>query len=221
MKPSLLLTYNITCTCFIFIAFAQSRPLSSFFKSLHVFSNGQQYPLAHPPNIVMPSSAGDNPATDVPSGIMISDVMGKTQSIAIFSGLTRDIDSVSDRLDDPSRNATVLAPNNGAMRSLSRKPWEDPKEYETLGEDAYHGQAGEDRAHRNMRKFVEAHIVPESPWREHQKVETLAGNIVWFENKGSKKLIQPGDIEVISVADKVANGEVWILQDVVNSLQYH
>ena len=145
--------------------------------------------MAYPPNIAMTPSAGDQPNSDISSGIIISDVMGKTQNIAIFSGLTRDIDSVSDRLDDPSKNATVLAPDNGAMRSLSRKPWEDPKEYETLGENAYHGQAGEDRAQRNMRRFVEAHIVPESPWREHQKIETLAGNIIWFESKGGQKLV--------------------------------
>ena len=189
MKPSLLLAFNVACTSPIPAVSAESKSLSSFFKALRIPTNEQMSPLAHPPNIAMTPSTGNQPNSEVSSGIIISDVMGKTQSIAIFSGLTRDIDSVSDRLDDPLKNATVLAPDNGAMRSLSRKPWEDPKEYETLGENAYHGQAGEDRAQRNMRRFVEAHIVPESPWREHQKIETLAGNIIWFESKGDQKLV--------------------------------
>ena len=190
MKPSLLLTFNVACTGPIPAVSTQLRTLSSFFKALRIPTNEQMSPLAHPPNIAMTSSTGNQPNSNVSSGIIISDVMGKTQSIAIFSGLTRDIESVSDRLDDPLKNATVLAPDNGAMRGLSRKPWEDPKEYETLGENAYHGQVGEDRAQRNMRRFVEAHIVPESPWREHQKIETLAGNIIWFESKGGQKLVR-------------------------------
>lgn len=28
--------------------------------------------------------------------------------------------------------------------------------------------------------------------------------------------IQPGNVEVLSVADKVANGQVWIIKDVLN-----
>ncbi|OCK83849.1 FAS1 domain-containing protein [Lepidopterella palustris CBS 459.81] len=207
MKPSLLLVYPTATICLVLAASAQSRPLSSILKSLHILGNSQ-FPLTNPSNIAMPPG--------VSSGVIISDVMGKTQTIAIFSGLTRDIDSVADRLDDASKNATVLAPDNAAMKGLSRKPWEDPKEYESLGESAYQGQAGEDRAHRNMRRFVEAHIVATSPWREHEKVETLAGNTVWYETKGGEKVIQPGNIQVLSVADKVGNGEVWILKDVIN-----
>ncbi|KAF2270612.1 hypothetical protein CC78DRAFT_528367 [Lojkania enalia] len=168
------------------------------------------------------------PSGEVSTGVIISDVIGKTQNIAIFSGLTRDIDSVADRLDDASKNATVLAPDNNVMRNLKRKPWEDPDDYETFGEKAYDGQDGQDRAHKNLRRFVEAHIVPQSPWEEGQKVKTLAGNEVWYEVKNSKKKvlrvpanaesvglqntqIQPGDVEVISIADKVANGEVWVI----------
>jgi hypothetical protein len=125
----------------------------------------------------------------VSTDVMISDVIGKTQNIAIFSGLTRDIDTIAQRLDDASQNATVLAPQNGAMRNLKRKPWEDPEDYNTFGAKAYEGSAGEDRAHKNLRKFVEAHVIPESPWEEGKKVKTLAGNEIWYEIKDGKKKV--------------------------------
>ncbi|KAF2467569.1 uncharacterized protein BDR25DRAFT_316892 [Lindgomyces ingoldianus] len=153
-----------------------------------------------------------SPSGEVSTGVIISDVIGKTQTIAIFSGLTRDIDSVSDRLDDASKNATVLAPDNEAMRGLQRKPWEDPEDYAAFGKNAYDGGDGEDRAHKNLRRFVEAHIVTQSPWEEGQRARTMAGNEVWYESKDGKKMIQPGGIEVISIADRVANGEVWIIR---------
>jgi hypothetical protein len=97
---------------------------------------------------------------------------------------------VSNRLEDASQNATVLAPDNGAMRSLDHKPWEDPKDYAALGKSAYAGDDGEDRAHRNLRHFVEAHIVPQSPWEAGDKVKTLAGNEVWYEIKDGKKKVR-------------------------------
>ena len=128
-------------------------------------------------------------------------------------------------------NTTILAPINSAIMALPRKPWEDPKDYNNLGTNAYEGPHGEERAHKNIERFVEEHVVPASPWEEGQKLRTLAGGVVWWEKKDGVKLvsqlhmvkagtdksqIQPGDIEVASVASKVYNGEVWILKGVRN-----
>lgn len=148
-----------------------------------------------------------------------------------------DIQSISKRLDDSSKNTTVLAPLNSALQKLPRKPWEDPKEYSALGTDAYKGDDGADRAHRNLRRFVEAHVVPVSPWKEGEKVETISGGKVWWEEKSGIKMVrvtrwfpvstdilcdadtfqvQPGDIEVSRVANRVSNGEVWVLKGCLN-----
>ncbi|KAG9975529.1 hypothetical protein KCU78_g22702, partial [Aureobasidium melanogenum] len=110
------------------------------------------------------------------------------RNINIFAGFTRDIESVSRRLEAGSHNTTLLAPLNSAITKLPRKPWEDPQDYAALGQNAYDGQSGEDRAHKNLRRFVEAHVVPESPWAEGQKVQTLGGDTVWWEEKDGKKL---------------------------------
>ena len=83
----------------------------------------------------------------------------------------------------------MLAPLNSALQKLPRKPWEDPEEYNALGENAYKGQSGEDRAHSNLRRFSEAHIVPVSPWKEGEKVETLGGGKVWWENKDGDRIV--------------------------------
>jgi hypothetical protein len=132
-------------------------------------------------------------------------------------------------LSNGGKNTTVLAPLNSAITSLPRKPWESNDDYNKLGADAYEGKSGEDRAHANLRLFVEEHIVPESPWVEGTKLNTVAGTQVWWETKNGKKIVgivislffridsnavqlQPGDIEVQSVASTVANGELWILK---------
>ena len=133
------------------------------------------------------------PEEQVSTGVIISDVIGKTQNIAIFGGLTRDVDAVSGRLDDAAQNATVLAPDNTVMRNLKRKPWEDPEDYKSFGANAYDGSSGEDRATKNLMRFVQKHIVTESPWEEGKKVKTLAGTEVWWENKDGKKKVSQTD----------------------------
>ena len=164
---------------------------------------------------------------------MIADVIGKERIINIFAGFTRDIDSISKRLEEGTQNVTVLAPLNSEIQKLPRKPWEDPKDYDTLGESAYKGAQGEDRAHRNLRHFVEAHVVPASPWEEGEKVETVGGGKVWWESKEGKKIVyailwysrmivlmlvqvQPGNIEVSNIASRVSNGELWVLKGILN-----
>ncbi|KZF21079.1 hypothetical protein L228DRAFT_269481 [Xylona heveae TC161] len=186
----------------------------------------QQVPVVMDPNnIALPPSHKDNddPSQDHSPGgpgaggnIIISDVIGKERSINIFAGFTRDIESVSNRLENDALNTTVLAPLNSAITKLPRKPWEDPQDYAAKGADAYAGPDGESKAHENLRRFTEAHIVPANPWKEGEKVKTEAGNVVWWETKDGEKIIQPGNIKVSSVLKQVANGEVWIIQGVLN-----
>ena len=102
------------------------------------------------------------------------------------------------------------------MSKLPRKPWEDPEDYQMLGAEAYAGDDGQKRAHENLKRFVEAHIVPISPWKSGERVKTLAGSEVWWESRDDKQYVQPGNVEVVEVADSVANGEVWILRGVLN-----
>lgn len=175
--------------------------------------NYNQAPLASPQLIDIMPPTPDSPSS---SSIMISDVIGKTRSINIFAGFTRDISTVSSRLDDQSLNSTILCPLNSALQSLPRKPWEDPKDYDSLGSNAYAGDQGEDRAHRNLRRFVESHVVTDSPWREGEKVKTMGGRVVWWERRDGGKVVMPGEIAVEGVQEKVGNGEVWIVRGVVN-----
>jgi len=131
--------------------------------------------------------------------------------INIFSGFTRDIEAIANRLSSSSTSTTLLAPVNSAIESLPRKPWEDPNDA-----IVYEGDDGKDKAQENLKKFVESHIIPMAPWLEGEKVKTLAGQEIWWVKDGDKKMIQPGNIEVESVAEKVANGQVWILKGVRN-----
>lgn len=210
-------------------------------------NNLRQRPLSlqdqHPimdrliPGIMKPQpQPSDGGEADKP---IISDVLPKTKGINIFAQLTRDFDSISSRLNDASKNLTVLAPRNSAVQDLPRKPWEDPEDYAKFGEvNAYEGPDGKDRARDNLRRFVEAHLIPVSPWVEGEEVETLGGvKLKWVKDGDKIKVcilffiaepgmcrelanhqhqIQPGDIEVDKVAEKVANGEVWVLNKVIN-----
>lgn len=167
-------------------------------------------------------------------GPIISDVLPKTKGINIFAQLTRDFDPIASHLNDPSKNMTVLAPRNSAIQALPRKPWESPEDYSKFGEvNAYEGQEGQDRAKKNLQRFVEAHLIPASPWKEGEEVETLGGEKLKWVKEGDKILvssfgrgcwlwhtdmyqIQPGNVEVDSIAEKVSNGEVWVLNNVIN-----
>lgn len=150
------------------------------------------------------------------SNILIADVLASQKAISIFAGFTRDISSLTSRLDSASTNSTLLAPTNSAISSLPRKPWEDPQEYSVLGSNAYEGQEGSERAEANLRRFVEAHVVGQSPWAEGEKVKTLGGREVWWERRKDTMVVMPGEVEVEKVAKKVGNGEVWVLKKVLN-----
>ncbi|KAL8816363.1 MAG: hypothetical protein Q9223_004612 [Gallowayella weberi] len=167
-------------------------------------------------NIPLPGFGGGRDSSADAGDVIISDVIGKDRFINIFAGFTRDIDAISRRLNDDTQNTTVLAPLNSEIQKLPRKPWEDPKDYNTLGQSAYEGSAGEDRAHQNLRRFVEAHVIPASPWREGERVKSLRGEEVWWENHDGIKKVHPGNVEVSSIANKVSNGEIWIMKGVMN-----
>ncbi|KXJ85977.1 hypothetical protein Micbo1qcDRAFT_237228 [Microdochium bolleyi] len=186
----------------------------------------QQRPLVHVPAMPPPSSEQQD-SPPVQSSIMLSDVMGRDRSMTLFAEFARDVAAVSERLDSAAQNSTVLAPLNSAVEALPRKPWEDAGEYSALGVDAYEGGDGRERAARNMRRFVEAHVLPVSPWREGQRVRSLLSSSggeegengdreVWWEMKNGKKVIFPDEIEVSSIASRVGNGEVWIVKGVRN-----
>lgn len=184
-------------------------------------------PRDHQKPLNIPAMPGGGPND---GAIRLSDVMSRDKSINIFAGFVTDIEPVQGRLEDEARNTTVLAPLNSAVEALPRKPWEDPREYGELGSDAYEGDDGQERATRNLKRFVEAHMVPRSPWSAGDKVKPIGDDReVWWEEKdgtryvcfpplirwsGSRKKpltylqIQPGDIEVVSVGKTVANGEI-------------
>jgi len=153
-----------------------------------------QHPMMDPVGPVVPPGDAKPPPSDQggtsPGSVMLSDVMGRDRSINILAGFVRDVDSVAKRLDDSSQNTTVLAPLNSAIEKLPRKPWEDPREYGALGTDAYEGEDGQERAERNLRRFVEAHILPVSPWAEKQKTRALGSDRdVWWEERDGTKVV--------------------------------
>ena len=127
-----------------------------------------QDPIMNIPPVQPPPSANDNNNNN-DGDLTISDVLPKTRSINIFASLTRDIASVSGRLEsqNPADNTTLLAPLNSAMQALPRKPWEDRPD-DSSGVSA---SRNEDKAAENLRKFVEEHVVPGSPWVEGKEGE--------------------------------------------------
>lgn len=140
----------------------------------------------------------DTPQPPLHPNVLLSDVMGRDRSINLFASFARDIASISARLDSSQQNSTVLAPLNSAIDNLPRKPWEDAAEYESLGASAYAGGDGRDRAERNMRRFVEAHVLSGgSGWAEGERRRSLLAGEgggegdreVWWEMKGEKRVV--------------------------------
>lgn len=171
----------------------QPQPPRIILDSVADGERQQQQPLAMPPlppptGPAIPVQPGDGSDTTGPppetGTIILSDVIGRDRSINVFAGFTRDFAPITNRFDDATQNSTVLAPLNSAIEALPRKPWEDPQDYHTLGAEAYEGSDGQERAQHNLRRFVEAHIVPVSPWPEKQKASAMAGaGDVWWETR--------------------------------------
>lgn len=146
-----------------------------------------------PPNIALPPDNEDTGSNPPSSGgdnaLSIFDVLGRTRSVNIFASFTRDVASVATRLESQDETSTLLAPLNSAVQALPRKPWEDPEDYEKMGETAYDGKSGEDRAARNLRRFVEAHVILQSPWKAGVKAKSLDGGELWWEEKDGKAFV--------------------------------
>ncbi|KAJ5114469.1 hypothetical protein NUU61_000228, partial [Penicillium alfredii] len=221
MHHSLLLIFALISSVFSLWGF--SFPVPLYQKPLALQSQDQHSIMDKLiPGLVKPQSTA--PDGDIQrskdsqaDGLIVSDVLPKTKGINIYARLTRDFEPIASRLNDASKNITVLAPRNSAIQALPRKPWENPEDYSKFGEvDAYEGQEGQDRAKRNLQRFVEAHLIPVSPWRAEEEIETLAGEKLTWNKEGDKIVIQPGNIQVDTVAEKVSNGEVWVLNGVVN-----
>lgn len=169
------------------------------------------------------SSAAETEAnSQVQPAVLLYDILGTQRSLTTFFSLTRMHESTSGPLSDANTNTTVLAPGNVIIDDLPRKPWENPSDYAALGSQAYDGSGGKDRADDNLRKFVEAHlVVGTSPWEAGVKAKTAAGTEVWWEAKkdkdgNEKRVIMPDEVQVDRVVSRVGNGEVWILNGVLN-----
>lgn len=197
-RPTAIILF-LTCT----VVTAQLRSLPVQRSGLNGYAPRffRQKPIIEPvdpaPGPAMPPPPpSDPPSSSGPGqggggeGVRLSDVMGRDRSINVFAGFTRDIESASRRLDDQGRNTTVLAPLNSAVERLPRKPWEDPRDYQQLGADAYEGDDGRDKAQRNIQRFVEAHMVGVSPWPEKTKAKTIGDDRdVWWETKDGVKFV--------------------------------
>ena len=165
----------------IFAHESQQRPL----KDIPTTSSNKIHNNLGP--AMPPSDPNSNPNSQPPADsntVILSDVLGRDRSINVFAGFTRDFAHLSRRFEDRARNTTVLAPVNSAIMGLPRKPWEGPDEGMGMGNRDGKGGEGEgmEEAQKNLRRFVEAHVVPVSPWEEGVKVATLGGRgEVWWE----------------------------------------
>lgn len=85
-------------------------------------------------------------------------------------------------------NTTILAPLNSAIMALPRKPWEDRDEE---GGGVRAGGDENEKAKGNLKRFVEAHVVPVSPWSEGEegKMEALQGGKIWWEEKDGVRFV--------------------------------
>lgn len=192
---------------------------SSFSLSRSQPHQDQQAPMnPGPVDLTRPGeqSSGGTGGGASDSTLSISDILPQTRKINIFASLTRDISTVTGRLEStkPDDNTTLLAPLNSAMQGLPRKPWEDrPEDHSGVS-----AERNEDKAASNLQRFVEEHVVPTSPWKEGKegKIRTLGGQELWWEETDGKKVIMPGHLEVDGVVGRVGNGEIWAVKGVVN-----
>ncbi|KAK9379673.1 uncharacterized protein V2V93DRAFT_373315 [Kockiozyma suomiensis] len=159
---------------------------------------------------------GENPEEDVHAEghgvqLLMTDAMGVNRDISIFAGLTRQVENLMYRLQDPSLDTLVLAPTNTVMQNLPRKPWEDAPEAEPMSPNA--GPHGEERrALQNIERFVLSHVVFGYGFhqpKQKSKCGTGASDL-WYEKSGANVVVH-SDSKVANVVkmERVGNGQVW------------
>ena len=159
----------------------------------------QQQPLAKQHTLLhRPPMAA---SSDAPTGSpLLADILPLDRQISIFAGFARGVESVSALLADRAENTTVLAPSNVALSRLPRKPWEDP-------DDAADAAAA-GRAVADLYAGAQG---------EREKIKTLEGVEVWWERRADGATwIMPADVKVVQVKTEVANGQLWIIDGIVN-----
>lgn len=151
---------------------------------------GSPAPNPTPTPTPNPSKMSSNVDIRRENGPIIADVLPKTRTINTYSSLLRDFEPSFSHINDTSKKITILAPRNSAIHNLPHKPWENPEDYEQLGEvQAYEGREGKDRAQRNLKRFVDAHIVPTCPWKEGEEVEAMCGKKLKWVKEGDKMVV--------------------------------
>ncbi|KAJ4165198.1 hypothetical protein LMH87_006840 [Akanthomyces muscarius] len=161
----------------------------------------------------MPDDGDHHP---VQTAVRLSDTLGSNRAVTSFASFARQHEATEDRLGSAADRTTVLAPLNSAVEALARKPWENEREMGELGASAYEGGDGKARADANLCRFVEAHLVTQSPWPAGAKAKTMAGREVWWEEReDGKRVVMPDKIEVDKVAIEVGNGQIWLIKGVL------
>ncbi|KAK6336498.1 hypothetical protein TWF696_002048 [Orbilia brochopaga] len=203
---------------FFLLAFSLTIPFTTAILPVIGFGPGNKQDPFTSPELSMqnPHKSDKLPtfqsADDQP---MVSDKLSVQRDVSIFADIVRGVPNVLERLEDKNLNTTVLAPLNSAMARLPRKPWEDP-DPENNVQGAFAGLSGEKRAAANLERFAKAHMIPVSPFKENEKVQTLEGGTIWWSTEDGVPKIFPGGIPVKEIKLSVPNGQVWTLSGVVN-----
>lgn len=147
--------------------------------------------------------------------VRLSDTLGSNRALSTFASFARQNEAAAARLGSSGGGGgtTILAPLNSVVEALPRKPWEDERQMGELGTEAYEGVDGKHRADANLARFVDAHLVTQSPWLAGTKAKTMAGTEVWWEERDDgTRVVMPDKVEVDKVAIEVGNGQIWILK---------
>lgn len=105
------------------------------------------------------------------------------------------------------------------LQKMPRKPWEDkndePSRSRKGSMDALLDKETEDKAWKNIEKFVGRHLVTKHPINEGEQLQTLVGTSVFYEVKNGVKFFYPGNIRVVEEKE-AANGAIWVLDGVLD-----
>ncbi|KAH8825782.1 hypothetical protein DL96DRAFT_1609838 [Flagelloscypha sp. PMI_526] len=122
------------------------RLFAACLSLLPILGMAEQIPITPPSSSTLPT---------------LADLLTLSSQTSIFFDYAREL-SLSKILADNTKSITVLAPVNKAVIALPRKPHQSPDNQSKVGvvitEEEYETQSSE-----NVRRWVSAHIIPESP----------------------------------------------------------
>lgn len=119
------------------------------------------------------------------STISLDSKLPSIQEVEIFYEYARNDVQLSEKLSDDNEDLIIIAPTNEAISKLSLKPWQFPRDIDSLESEGASDVDIDNAIEENILKFVRSHVVTyndENSYKKIRKGVTLLRSVAMVED---------------------------------------